>query len=75
MYYVIVFLALIVVMGVLIVLRAVASDPQDDEPEQVEQSEMQAKDTVQAESSPAAVVEEQERPGVQPMSRQSFPPL
>ena len=36
MYYVIVFLALIVVMAVLIVLRTVASYPQHDEAEQSE---------------------------------------
>lgn len=39
MYYVIVFLALIVVVAVLIVLRTVASYPQRAEAEQVEQDE------------------------------------
>ncbi|HEV2654672.1 MAG TPA: hypothetical protein VGT82_06925 [Ktedonobacteraceae bacterium] len=39
MYYVIVFLAFIVVIAVLIVLRTVASYPQRDEAELVEQSE------------------------------------
>ncbi len=42
MYYVIVFLALIVVVAVLIVLRTVASYSQHDEAEQVEQSELPA---------------------------------
>jgi fucose permease len=57
MYYVIVFLALIVVIAVLIVLRTVASYPQRDEAEQVEQSETLATYTNLAQNTPAVAGE------------------
>jgi hypothetical protein len=57
MYYVIVFLALIVVMAVLIVLRTVAINPQRDEVEQVEQDETPAATVAVAQPAPAATEE------------------
>ncbi|MDQ2887686.1 MAG: hypothetical protein M3Y39_16560 [Chloroflexota bacterium] len=58
MYYVIVFLALIVVIAVLIVLRTVASYPQRDEAEQVEQSEPPATRANLAAGTPVATEEQ-----------------
>lgn len=57
MYYVIVFLALIVVMAVLIVLRTVASNPPLDEAEQVEQDRSAA---IQAHAEQSASVAQEE---------------
>ena len=59
MYYVIVFLAFIVVVAVLIVLRTVASNPQRDEAEPVEQSEPSTTNTNLVPDTPA-VMEEHE---------------
>jgi hypothetical protein len=62
-YYVTVFMALIVVIGVLIVLRTLASTPQQyDEPEQPMQSDIKTGESrsLQAQSS-HVVLEEQER--------------
>jgi hypothetical protein len=66
MYYVIVFIACIVVIGVLVVLRALASPAQYDEPGQLEQSGPKAVDTkpLQAKSN-HEVLEEQERPPIE----------
>lgn len=58
MYYVIVFLALIVVIAVLIVLRTVAIDPQRDKVEQVEQDETPAATVTMAQPAPAATEEQ-----------------
>ncbi len=65
MYYVIVFIAFIVVIGVLIVLRALASTVQYDESEQLEQSGLKTMDAkpLQTKSS-HVVLEEQERPHI-----------
>ncbi len=59
MYYVIVFLALIVVMAVLIVLRTVANNPEHDEAELVEQGEPPATNANLVPDTPA-VIEEHE---------------